>query len=133
MDQMKWNKEYRLNKEEQLDLTLTDGFGKLNMGFDPQNGKVYCAIATGIDAGLKGEPRNLGLVVHELGAFTAAEEMSGQEMPMGSISAVSAASASPELPAPPPTLRLRGGSDSRSGQADGATEEDKEAFPSDAG
>lgn len=133
MDQMKWNKEYRLNKEEQMDLTLTDGFGKLNVGFDPQNGKVYCAIATGIDPGLKGEPRNLGLVVHELGAFTAAEEMSGdgQNFPAAFAANGGAPASEPQQaqqPAPPPTLRLRGSGGP--GGAD-ATEEDKEAFPSD--
>merc|ERR1719473_305831 len=54
MDELKWNRAYKLTKEEQMDLTLTDGFGRLNLGFDPHKGKMYCVMATGIDAGLKG-------------------------------------------------------------------------------
>lgn len=32
-------------------------------------------MATGVDQGLRGEPRNVGLVAHEIGAWTSSEEM----------------------------------------------------------
>jgi hypothetical protein len=76
VQELKLNKAYRLNKEQHLALTLTNGFHDLNLAFQPKKGRVYAAVCTGVAEGLKGEPRNLGIVVHELGDWTASEEMS---------------------------------------------------------
>lgn len=70
---------YRLKKEEPIQLTLTDGFQQLHLSFQPHKGHTYTLAATGADAGLRGEPRNVGLVAHEVGAWTASEEMPEQE------------------------------------------------------
>lgn len=76
VQELKLNKAYRLNKEQHFALTLTNGFHDLNLAFQPKKGRVYAAVCTGVAEGLKGEPRNLGIVVHELGDWTASEEMS---------------------------------------------------------
>lgn len=76
VQELKLNKAYRLNKEQHLDLTLTNGFHDLNLAFEPRKGRIYAAVCTGVAEGLKGEPRNLGFVVHELGDWTASEQMS---------------------------------------------------------
>lgn len=76
VQELKLNKAYRLNKEQHLALTLTNGFHDLNLAFQPKKGRVYAAVCTGVAEGLKGEPRNLGFVLHELGDWTASEEMS---------------------------------------------------------
>ena len=33
------------------------------------------SLSTGVDEGLRGEPRNVGLVAHEIGTWTSSEEM----------------------------------------------------------
>lgn len=77
---------YRLKKEEPIQLTLTDGFQRLQLSFQPHKGHTYTLAATGADVGLKGEPRNVGLVAHEVGAWTASEEMPEQD-PAARVSA----------------------------------------------
>lgn len=69
---------YRLNRYAPITLMLTDGFRRLKLGFQPQAGKTYCVVTTGTDPGFHGEPRNVGLLAHELGAWTASEEMPGE-------------------------------------------------------
>jgi len=75
VQELKLNKAYKLNKEQHLALTLTNGFHDLNVAFQPKKHRIYAAVCTGVAEGLKGEPRNLGLVVHELGDWTTSEEM----------------------------------------------------------
>jgi hypothetical protein len=69
---------YRLNRYAPISLMLTDGFRRLRLGFQPQPGKTYCVVTTGTDPGFHGEPRSVGLLAHELGAWTASEEMPGE-------------------------------------------------------
>jgi len=76
VQELKLNKAYRLNKEQHLAMTLTNGFHDLNIAFEPKKGRVYMAVCTGVAEGLKGQPRNLGFVLHEVGDWTASEEMS---------------------------------------------------------
>jgi len=69
---------YRLTQEQLIGLTLTDGSHNLQLSFQPRRSRSYCIIATGAEAGVRGVPRNMGLVAHELGAWTTSEE-AGQE------------------------------------------------------
>jgi hypothetical protein len=79
VQQLKLNKAYKLNREQHLALTLTNGFHDLKMAFEPRKGRVYAAVCTGVAEGLKGQPRNLGFVIHELGDWTASQEMSDDQ------------------------------------------------------
>lgn len=51
-----------------------DGVEKIHMSFEPSFSRTYCVVATGAEMGLRGEPKNPGLIVHELGDWTSAEE-----------------------------------------------------------
>jgi len=90
-EQLALDKTYRLNKAQPIQLSLSDGFQKLNLGFDPQMARTYTVVLTGVDMGLRGEPRNVGLVAHEAGGWTSFEEMSGSDGP-------------PPVPLTPPVL-----------------------------
>jgi hypothetical protein len=90
VQELKLNKAYRLSKEQHMAMTLTNGFHDLNLAFQPKKGRVYAAVCTGVAEGLKGEPRNLGFVVHELGDWTASEEMSDQEKETTTLAPVAA-------------------------------------------
>ena len=69
------NRTYRLAREEEITLSLTDGVQTLQMAFKPRRSHTYTIVATGADMGLRGEPANVGLLAHELGAWTMAELM----------------------------------------------------------
>lgn len=69
------NSTFRLSREEQLVFTLTDGKQRLHMSLQPRRSRTYTVMLTGADMGLRGEPRNVGLVAHEVGAWTSSEEM----------------------------------------------------------
>jgi len=73
--QLPLNSTFRLAREQKMQFTLTDGFQRLHLGFQPQKGRTFCVVLTGADAGLRGEPRNVGIIAHELGAWTSSEEM----------------------------------------------------------
>jgi hypothetical protein len=87
-------KTYRLDREQFLQLKLTDGTQHLLTSFEPRRSRTYTVIATGVDMGLRGEPQAVGLVTHELGAWTTSEEMSDD----------TAAQAAPPGPPSPPVL-----------------------------
>jgi hypothetical protein len=70
------DKTYRLDREQMMQLMLTDGMQHLRLSFQPRKSRTYTIITTGVDVGVRGEPENVGLVAHELGAWTSAEEMS---------------------------------------------------------
>mmetsp|Transcript_118956 Transcript_118956/g.237111 ORF Transcript_118956/g.237111 Transcript_118956/m.237111 type:complete len:605 (+) Transcript_118956:133-1947(+) len=72
------DKTYKLTQEQLIGLTLTDGSHNLQLSFQPRRSRSYCIIATGAEAGVRGVPRNMGIVAHELGTWTTSEE-SGQE------------------------------------------------------
>lgn len=74
------DKTYRLDREQQVQLTLTDGVQHLRLSFMPRHGSTYSVIATGVDVGLRGEPQNVGLIAHEFGAWTSAEEMTDEDV-----------------------------------------------------
>mmetsp|Transcript_95615 Transcript_95615/g.270540 ORF Transcript_95615/g.270540 Transcript_95615/m.270540 type:complete len:359 (+) Transcript_95615:3-1079(+) len=99
---------YRLKKEEPIQLTLTDGFQRLQLSFQPHKGHTYALAATGADVGLKGEPRNVGLLAHEVGAWTASEEMPEQD-PVPRVSApILQAAQVPEHPSAAQAQRAAG-------------------------
>jgi len=85
-----FDKTYRLTREQQVTLTLTDGFQRLQMGFQPRRAQNYMVIATGAEAGLRGEPHNVGLIAHEDGSWTTSEEMTGEHEEAVQESTVSA-------------------------------------------
>lgn len=74
-------KTFRLARAEPITLHLSDGYQTLQLGFEPAKSRNYFIITTGVDAGLQGEPFNIGMVAHEVGAWTASEEMTGQGAP----------------------------------------------------
>eukprot|EP00929_Paragymnodinium_shiwhaense_P111633 TRINITY_DN79978_c0_g1_i1.p1 TRINITY_DN79978_c0_g1~~TRINITY_DN79978_c0_g1_i1.p1 ORF type:complete len:733 (-),score=174.96 TRINITY_DN79978_c0_g1_i1:103-2301(-) len=69
------NSTFRLSREQQLTFTLSDGTQHLHLSFQPRRSRTYTVMVTGTDMGLRGEPRNVGLVAHELGAWTSSEEL----------------------------------------------------------
>lgn len=95
------DKAYRLTKEQDVSLTLTDGFQRLQVGFQPRRGRNYFVVMTGVDAGLRGEPRNVGIIASEIGVWKSSEEMMGQ----GIVSSPEAGS-SPEAARAKPQLGL---------------------------
>lgn len=84
-------KTYRLSQEQLIGLTLTDGSHNLQLSFQPRRSRSYCIVATGAEAGVRGVPRNMGLIAHELGAWTTSEE-AAQEDQDGSTAQVSSTS-----------------------------------------
>jgi len=66
---------FRLSTTKAINMVLSDGTQKLRLNFQPRRSKTYTIMATGVDQGLRGEPRNVGLVAHEIGAWTSSEEM----------------------------------------------------------
>jgi hypothetical protein len=89
VERLPMNRTYRLSREEQITVTLTDGFQRLEMAFQPRRSRHYCIMTTGVDEGMRGSAFNVGLVGHELGAWTSMEEMTNQD----------------EAPAPAPSLQ----------------------------
>ena len=86
VQQIPLSKTFRLNRKQPITLMLTDGFQKQQRGFLPALAKTYSIVTTGVDAGLRGEPRNVGRVAHELGGWTSSEEMASpglHELRMG--------------------------------------------------
>jgi len=69
------DKTFRLSTTQSINMVLSDGSQKLRLGFQPHRAKTYTVMTTGVDEGLRGEPRNVGLVAHEIGAWTSSEEM----------------------------------------------------------
>lgn len=86
-------KTYRLTRVEPIGLTLTDGSQELHLSFQPRHARTYCVVATGAEEGLRGEPRNLGLVAHEVGAWTTSEEARQEDRPQSPAAAIAAPSA----------------------------------------
>jgi hypothetical protein len=84
---------FRLSTTKAINMVLSDGSQKLRLNFQPRRSKTYTIVATGVDEGLRGEPRNVGLVAHEIGAWTSSEEM---ENPDGSTGPPAASAAAPE-------------------------------------
>eukprot|EP00928_Gymnodinium_smaydae_P036387 TRINITY_DN25444_c0_g1_i1.p1 TRINITY_DN25444_c0_g1~~TRINITY_DN25444_c0_g1_i1.p1 ORF type:complete len:698 (+),score=157.98 TRINITY_DN25444_c0_g1_i1:116-2209(+) len=76
--ELQTNQVFRLSIEDRMQLTLADGERRVQLGFQPRRGRGYSVIVTGADVGLRGEPREPGLVAHELGAWTASEELAPQ-------------------------------------------------------
>jgi len=75
---------YRLSREEPIRLTLTDGFQQLHLSFQPRRSRTYCIVTTGVDiGGLQGDVRPMGLLAHEVGAWTASEELGRQSQGLG--------------------------------------------------
>jgi len=98
-------KTYKLTQEQLIGLTLTDGSRNLQLSFQPRRSRSYSIIATGAEAGVRGVPRNMGLVAHELGAWTTSEE-AAQEDQNSNPAQVSSPSLPPDssaLSAPHPT------------------------------
>jgi len=69
------DKTFRLSTTKAINMVLSDGTQKLKLSFQPRRAKTYCIMTTGVDEGLRGEPRNVGLVAHEIGTWTSSEEM----------------------------------------------------------
>lgn len=70
---------FRLSTAKAINMVLSDGSQKLRLAFQPRLAKTYCIMTTGVDEGLRGEPRNVGLVAHEIGTWTSSEEMMNAE------------------------------------------------------
>jgi hypothetical protein len=79
VQKMPLDKTYRLSSEQPIKMVLSDGVQKLKLTFQPKRGGTYCVMTTGVDPGLKGEPRNVGLVAHQIGAWTSSEEMENED------------------------------------------------------
>lgn len=75
LKQLPLDKTFRLSTMKAINLVLSDGSQKLRLAFQPRRAKTYCIMTTGVDEGLRGEPRNVGLVAHEIGTWTSSEEM----------------------------------------------------------
>lgn len=75
LQQLPLDKTFRLSTTKAINMVLSDGSQKLRLNFQPRRSKTYTIMATGVDQGLRGEPRNVGLVAHEIGAWTSSEEM----------------------------------------------------------
>lgn len=112
------DKTYRLDREQTINMVLSDGSRKLRLAFQPRKARTYCVMATGVDEGLRGEPRNVGLVAHEIGAWTSSEEMVSEASPsppapgspaaVGQSSSEDAEEAPDAEPAPPPEGHMLG-------------------------
>jgi len=70
------DKSYRLERVEDMSLTLTDGHKTLRLAFQPQKSRTYCAIVTGTDE--SDGTKSAGLVLHKLGEWTSAEQLENQ-------------------------------------------------------
>mmetsp|Transcript_116665 Transcript_116665/g.182347 ORF Transcript_116665/g.182347 Transcript_116665/m.182347 type:complete len:924 (-) Transcript_116665:61-2832(-) len=79
VQKMPLDKTYRLSSEQPIKMVLSDGVQKLKLTFQPRRGGTFCIMTTGVDPGLKGEPRNVGLVAHQIGAWTSSEEMDNED------------------------------------------------------
>jgi hypothetical protein len=79
LQKLSLDKTYRLSTEQSIKMVLSDGSQHLKLSFQPKHGSTYCVMTTGVDQGLKGEPRTVGLVAHQLGAWTSSEEMLGDD------------------------------------------------------
>lgn len=68
---------YRVAREQQISAVLSDGSQHLEVNFQPHLARTYCLVATGADEGPPpiGLSRHAGLVAHEVGSWTTAEEM----------------------------------------------------------
>ena len=69
------DKTYRLERVEDMSLSLVDGTKKLKLAFTPQKARTYCAIVTG---GNSKDTEKDGLVLHKLGAWTSAEQLADE-------------------------------------------------------
>lgn len=69
------DKSYRLERVEDMSLTLTDGQRRLRLAFNPQKSRTYCAIVTGGNDGENDDAQRVGLVLHKLGEWTSAEQL----------------------------------------------------------
>ncbi|CAJ1460772.1 unnamed protein product [Effrenium voratum] len=67
------DKSYRLERVEDMALTLTDGAKRVKLAFKPQKARTYCAIVTGSETS-----DNAGLVLHKLGEWTSAGQLSDE-------------------------------------------------------
>jgi len=110
MQKLPLGKTFRLSTIKPLKMVLSDGTQKLKLAFQPQHAKTYCIMTTGVDAGLKGEPRNVGLLAHEIGAWTSSEEMANEdvnnEQPAAKGDGEEEEGAQEEIAAPKPKLGL---------------------------
>eukprot|EP00440_Ansanella_granifera_P075990 gb/GFBE01082465.1/.p1 GENE.gb/GFBE01082465.1/~~gb/GFBE01082465.1/.p1 ORF type:complete len:597 (+),score=141.99 gb/GFBE01082465.1/:1-1791(+) len=69
------DKTYRMEKVEDLSLTLADGHRHLKLAFKPQKSRTYCVVVTGGDTSEKDTAERAGLILHEIGKWTSAEEL----------------------------------------------------------
>lgn len=69
------DKSYRLERVEDMSLTLVDGSKQLKLAFTPEKSKTYVAIVT---SGTREDVRKDGLVLHKLGAWTSAEQLADE-------------------------------------------------------
>mmetsp|Transcript_46757 Transcript_46757/g.97346 ORF Transcript_46757/g.97346 Transcript_46757/m.97346 type:complete len:482 (-) Transcript_46757:43-1488(-) len=69
------DKSYRLERVEDMSLTLMDGERRLRLAFNPQKSRTYCAIVTGGSDGENQDAQRVGLVLHKLGEWTSAEQL----------------------------------------------------------
>lgn len=81
VEQLPLGKTYRLTHEQQISVMLSDGSQRLQLAFQPRRAHTYCILTTGVEEGLRGEPRRPGLVAHEIGAWTSSEEMVDEQPP----------------------------------------------------
>eukprot|EP00441_Pelagodinium_beii_P020723 CAMPEP_0197658012 /NCGR_PEP_ID=MMETSP1338-20131121/44976_1 /TAXON_ID=43686 ORGANISM="Pelagodinium beii, Strain RCC1491" /NCGR_SAMPLE_ID=MMETSP1338 /ASSEMBLY_ACC=CAM_ASM_000754 /LENGTH=550 /DNA_ID=CAMNT_0043234507 /DNA_START=130 /DNA_END=1782 /DNA_ORIENTATION=+ len=72
------DRSYRMDKEEVITLSIADGQRRLKLAFKPQKSRTYCVVMTGGDATDKDDAHSSGLVLHELGAWTSAEELEAE-------------------------------------------------------
>jgi len=72
------DRSYRMEKMEDITLVLTDGHRRLKLAFKPQKSRTYAVVMTGADATDKDDAHSAGLVLHELGAWTSAEELEAE-------------------------------------------------------
>jgi hypothetical protein len=73
------DKTFRLATTQAINMVLSDGSQKLRLAFQPRRAKTYCIMTTGVDTGLRGEARPVGIVAHEIGAWTSSEEMVNED------------------------------------------------------
>eukprot|EP00397_Hematodinium_sp_SG-2012_P055419 GEMP01067622.1.p1 GENE.GEMP01067622.1~~GEMP01067622.1.p1 ORF type:complete len:272 (+),score=46.58 GEMP01067622.1:171-986(+) len=69
------NKRYRL-LPKQYSFVVSDGFHHMQFGFRAVARHIHMLVLTGIEPGLRGEPKNLGVIAHEVGSWSLSEQLS---------------------------------------------------------